>query len=134
MGLPRFGRFMRGGGGEWENYTQVQMDEWYEQQRMERDRQWWWEEEARTKREEDIARGHWEISDNLTPEETEEWERLKFNNDLYNAVDKTGNGQTWKDSVFKDAENEARFQVLDKKTNHVELQFMPSSTPGKLCC
>ena len=100
MRLPRFGRFLSGAGGDgWIDYSQES----------------WWETEERTKREEDIARGFWVVSDPLTQKEDEEWRDMKYNLDYYNVVEKTENEQTWMDYVFKDTEIEAKFKALEKK-------------------
>ena len=102
MKLPRFGRFLSGAGGdeEWKDYD-MKDDNWREK-------------DERTKRE-DIARGHWVVSAQLTAAEEQEWQDIKYNNDLYNAEVKTENGETWTDYVFKDANIEAEFNALDKK-------------------
>ena len=107
MKLPRFGRFFSGAGDD---------DEWRDYDMKENN---WWEKEERTKREAreaDIARGHWVVSAQLTAAEEQEWQDIKYNNDLYNAEEKTENGKTWMDWVFKDANIEAKFNALKKET------------------
>ena len=101
MRLPRFGRFLSGAGG----------DGWIDYHSQEN----WWEKEERTKREADISRGSWVVSDPLTPAEEQEWREIKYNNDYYNAEEKTENEQTWTEYVFKDTEIEAKFNALAKK-------------------
>ena len=95
--------FVSGAGGdeEWKDYEMKEEN--------------WWEKEERTKREADIARGHWVVSDQLTQAEEEAWQDIKHNNDYYNAEEKTEHGKTWMDWVFKDANIEAEFDALDKK-------------------
>ena len=105
MRLPRFGRFLSGAG--WVDYSQHPEENW-------------WEKEERTKRQADILRGHWVVSPSLTPEEEEEWKRLKYEYDLYEEVEETdSNGRTGKVWAFKDTENASNFEVLnDKKDKH----------------
>ena len=109
MKLPRFGRLFNGAGGddEWRDYTMKEGDQWYAEN--------WWEEEERTKREADIKRGSWVVSAQLTQEEEQEWREFKYNNNYYNSEEKTENGETWTENVFKNANIEAKFNALDKK-------------------
>ena len=103
MRLPRFGRFLSGAGGDgWVDYSQHPEENW-------------WEKEERTKRQADILRGHWVVSDPLTPEEEEEWRDIKYNLDYYDTEEKTENEQTWTEYVFKDTEMKAKFLALEKK-------------------
>ena len=103
MKLPRFGRLFSGAGDdvEWIDYDMKEEN--------------WWEEEERTKKEADLRRGHWVVSVQLTAAEEQEWQDIKYNNDLYNAEEKTENGKTWMDWVFKDANIEAKFNALRKR-------------------
>ena len=117
MKLPRFGRFLSGAGGdnEYKEYTPEEREQWNDEEWKRRRTENWWEKEERTKREADIKRAKWVVSDPLTPEEEQKWEHLKYNNDLYTAEEKTEKGKTWKVWVFKDANIEAEFNALDKK-------------------
>ncbi len=113
MRLPRFGRFLSGAGGdEWIDYSQYSGENW-------------WEKEERTKREADIRRGSWVVSDPLTPEEEEEWQDIKYNFDYYDTEEKTENEQTWTEYVFKDTEMKAKFNALGKRSKTImTLKFM----------
>ena len=106
MRLPRFGRFLNGAGG----------DGWIDYHSQEN----WWEKEEREKRDADIRRGSWVVSDPLTPEEEEEWKRIKYDYDLYEEVEETnGYGKTRKVWALKDPGNASKFGVLsDKKDKH----------------
>ena len=103
MKLPRFGRCFSGAGDD---------DEWTDYDMKEEN---WWEKEERTKREADIRRGSWVVSAQLTAAEEQEWQDIKYNNNYYNAEEKTENGKTWMDWVFKDANIEAKFNALKKR-------------------
>ena len=129
MRLPRFQRFLGRGEREWTDWTQEEWDEWrrrnneeWEEQERRRNEEWWAEEtrrrdaEASRKREEDITRGHWVVSPELTDAEDQEWRELRYDRDLWIEVEKTDeNGKPWKEWEITDPEIKARFTTLDKK-------------------
>ena len=86
MKLPRFGRFLSGAGGdnEYKEYTPEERKQWNDEESKRRKTENWWEKEER-KREADIRRGNWVVSDPLTPEEEQKWQEFKHNNDYYKA-------------------------------------------------
>ena len=107
MNIPRFNRFLTGGVVIEEQpraWTEDEMYEW----RRERNKRW--------EREQDIARGYWEVSPPLTTDEEEETQQLTTNYALYEEVRHTEpNGRPWTEWILRDPDMRERLEALVKK-------------------
>jgi len=111
MNIPRFNRFLTGGVVIEEQpraWTEDEMYEW----RRERNKRW--------EREQDIARGYWEVSPPLTADEEEEMQQLTTNYALYEEVRHTEpNGRPWTEWILRDPDMRERLEALKaKKEKH----------------
>ena len=111
MKLPRFNRFLKGGVGN----TDAEMEEpprWTEDEMYE----WRRQRNAQWKRDQDITRGHFEVSDPLTADEAEEFQHLETNYELYEERRHTDdNGHTWSEWTLRDPDMRERFEFLQNK-------------------
>ena len=109
MKIHRFNSLLTGGVAieEQPRWTEDEMCEW----RRERNKRW--------EREQDLARGYWEVSPPLTADEEEEMQQLKTNYELYEEVQHTErDGSTWTEWILRDPDMRERLKALEtiKKT------------------